>query len=161
MVNAVQLLGSLGFALAGGVALVAPRHRWWGIASAHVAFAAEVIAQLRYRAHDLAVVLAGDAYAGRRPVQAALIVCIVVITGAVVLWLLRVGRAFPARAAAEGLTGSMAALFVVEAISLHAVDAVLYRPFGPLPVIAWLWLCGAVGVALCAGWGRSRAMSAS
>lgn len=40
-------------------------------------------------------------------------------------------------------------IFVIEIISLHAVDAVLYHPVGPVLVIAVLWVAASawVGVA--------------
>ena len=35
------------------------------------------------------------------------------------------------------------AVLLVEAVSLHEVAPLLYRPIGPLPLVAWLWIAGA------------------
>ena len=60
---------------------------------------------------------------------------------AFVAWRTR-GAALALSAAVLGL----AALFVAQAISLHAVDAVLGRAAGPVMVVAWGWLAGALAV---------------
>jgi hypothetical protein len=45
----------------------------------------------------------------------------------------------PTRVAITG-TSIGAALFVIEAISLQALDRILYRPVGTALLIAWVWL---------------------
>jgi len=80
---------------------------------------------------------AGD-YGLRREVQPLLLAALALaaLLGA---WLLlrRLGDA-PARGAALGAAASLAVV-ATEVVSLHAVDAVLYRPLGPVMLIAWVW----------------------
>ena len=40
----------------------------------------------------------------------------------------------------------------MEIVSLHAVDAVLYRRVGSILLIGWLWAIAVVPHVTCAGW---------
>ena len=52
-----------------------------------------------------------------------------------------------------GMLGAGLGLFLVEAISLHSVDAVMYAQAGPVLLIGWIW--AALGLVIAAaGWRR-------
>ena len=53
------------------------------------------------------------------------------------------GCAQPARWAALCALGLLG-VFGVEVVSLHGIDAVIYRQLGPIKVIGWLWLLWAL-----------------
>jgi hypothetical protein len=49
---------------------------------------------------------------------------------------------------ATSITIAVSALFAIETASLHALDAVLYRPIGPILLIGWIWAFAAIGILL-------------
>ena len=52
--------------------------------------------------------------------------------------------------AAASVTIAVWALFAIEMISLHALDAVFYRPIGSVLTIGWLWAIAAAAISLAA-----------
>jgi hypothetical protein len=57
----------------------------------------------------------------------------------------RQGAGGAARLAAS-ITIAVSALFAIEMVSLHAVDAVFYRPIGPVLMLGWVWVIAAAGI---------------
>jgi hypothetical protein len=51
---------------------------------------------------------------------------------------------------AVGITIAVSLLFAIETVSLHAVDAVLYRPIASVMIIGWTWAIAGCGVVLAA-----------
>ena len=51
---------------------------------------------------------------------------------------------------AASITIAVLALFAIETVSLHAVDAVFYRPIGPVLMLGWVWAIAAAGICLAA-----------
>jgi hypothetical protein len=43
-------------------------------------------------------------------------------------------------------TLGLLALFAVETVSLHTIDAIFYRPVGPVLLIGWLWAAASAGI---------------
>lgn len=121
--------------------------RFWLILSLmFMAFAAETQIQLR---HSVGHVIrdmfkAGGTYEGRKDIQIILLgsACVVMlILFGLGLWRLRKSML----AEKLGFIGCLGCvgLFVVEAISLHALDRVLYFILGPIFLVALLWATGA------------------
>ena len=156
-INSTEAAGFIAFvpaAIAAFIAAIADRrptvrNGWALIGAIYVMLSAEILASTRHR---LGIALrewlrATHLFPERRPVQAALILLIVAIVLLAAFAL--VGRA-PARALAVATGATVAALgiFIVETVSLHAVDGVVYAPLGPILLIGWLWLvCGSVTIA--------------
>jgi len=156
-INSTEAAGFIAFipaAIAAFIAAIADRrppvrNGWALIGAIYVMLSAEILASTRHR---LGIVLrewlrATHLFPERRPVQAALILVILAIVLLAAFAL--VGRA-PARtlAAATGATAAALGIFIVETVSLHAVDGLVYAPLGPILLIGWLWLvCGSVTIA--------------
>ena len=52
--------------------------------------------------------------------------------------------------AAATITIAVLALFAIETISLHSIDAIFYRPLGPILVLGWIWAGAGAGTTLAA-----------
>jgi hypothetical protein len=109
----------------------------------------EVVVGLRHRLHDYvaALMMAQGEYGQRGRVQEFTIILLatIAVTCMALLSLVLRRLAAPARIAAS-ITLALSALFAIETVSLHALDAVYYRPAGPLLLIGWLWAIAAAGV---------------
>lgn len=149
MFNATQSIGLAATALTLFACIAATRPPWRMLAALHGLMFLEVLFGLRHRIHAMGSreLMAGNIYAERNGLQIALLAALL-IGALAILWI--AGR--QKRAAARiGIlsSGALAAIFVVEAISLHAIDALLYRQTGPLMVIAFAWvgLCTITAIA--------------
>lgn len=150
--NATQLTGIVAF---GAAALLCFRARWVQIGAINAVLAIECVFGLRHRIHDLAVHLMGPLYADRGSVQILLMgLILALLAGSGMLLLLSKRRLAPAHVTSATLLA--VALFSIEVISLHAVDAVLYRFVGDVMVIGWLWLALALVIAIGALRAKSR-----
>ena len=153
-INSTEIAGLLAFipaASAAGAAAARTRargekgaRRWGVIAVIHAILAAEVLATTRYEVGDAIrnLLRRADEYSGRGGPQAAALLLIAAL--AIVVSFI-VARKVQTRAAAVASVATVAAVtvFVVESVSLHRVDAMLYGPAGPILLIGWLWLaCG-------------------
>ena len=128
--DATQWAGVISFGLASLICLVTACRPWPLLSMANACFAAECALGLRHGLHNA--------------VAAAMALGL----GIASLLRQRTDKAGRPRNAAATTTLLSALLFVLETISLHDIDAVLYRPAGGLLVIGWLWLLlGAVTVA--------------
>ena len=143
--NPTQLAGLFVFGCAAVAcafaAQVCGERRWWRLAAVSAACVLEVALGLRHRAHDLvdAVLQAGGWYAARSHTQVLLLAIVALLAAGTLAWLLSLrGTAVEIRVAAAA---SIAALwlFTIEAISLHAVDALMYAYIGPVLAIGWAW----------------------
>lgn len=150
-INSTELAGLAAFvpavfacALATGRAPTRRRKSWTWLALIHALLAMEIVLSLR---HLLDRRLAGllrvaHVYPERRPAQAAVILLLLAVGALAALYIMRRTPAGALRTA-TGATIAAFALFVVESVSLHAVDAIFYRTVGPIMLIGWLWLaCG-------------------
>ena len=150
--NATQLAGLFAFGLAALAALAARPRAWRGLAAVHAWLSIDVLTNLRYSLYGLRNHLSPDEYAARRPYQAAAIVAVVLFAIIVLVFIRRTAASSPQHQWARSLTLLVLALFVVEIISLHAVDAVMYAQVLGIKLVGWGWLGAGCGVALCA-WG--------
>lgn len=151
-INSTEAAGFIAFipaAIAAFIAAGADRRRqvrngWGLIAAVYALLSVEILASTR---HWLGIALrdwlrAAHVYPERRPVQAALVLVVIAVVLVAAFTLVR--RA-PTRglAVAYGATTAALGIFIVETVSLHAVDGVVYAPVGPILLIGWLWLaCG-------------------
>lgn len=130
---------------------------WALVAIAHLAFAAEVVLGARHGVHDMvnAVLRDNGIYPNRTTIQAALLMlcglCTVLGIAAARRWLGRKPQRMPHARRAVFVTLAVGALFMVESVSLHAIDQVLYASAGPVRAIAVLWGCAAL-VILASAW---------
>jgi hypothetical protein len=152
-IDATQWVGMAGFAVAALLCARAARHgspNWWILAGLNALLVVEIVAGWRYRIHDFAdaLLLNQGLYEARRPWQIAMMV----VAGVA---LLAAGLAVRARIQSAALASAGTGLcfgfsiFVMEAISLHAVDAVLYHRVGPVWVVCVFWVAASawMGVA--------------
>jgi len=166
-INSTQLAGLIGF---GSAALLCARAVWrqkharslWvSLAIVYSLMFVDVVAQLRHliRVEITDILKALGVYGDRQSAQTALLVGLGVVAAFFSLRLLIRMRtmALSAQFAFVGIV-FVFALFGLELISLHAIDAILYRQTGPLLLIGWLWLAGSgisAAAAMAAGKKRS------
>ena len=154
--NPTQLTGLLSFAAATIACLIATRRsdrrdsRAWLITMVtNGLFFLEVLIGLRHRIHDYVagILMAEGQYGQRRGMQESLLVWLTTIA-LVLVTLFFVSRRLSGGSVriAVGLTAALVLLFAIETVSLHALDAVYYRPIGPVLLIGWLWAIGAAGI---------------
>jgi hypothetical protein len=158
--NPTQITGVLvflGAALASVVAVSRSRsaeaRAWVLMTCLNGLFAVEVIAGLRHRIHDFAAHAATleGAYATRATGQTVIIAAVaagLVACSGVILKSMA-AQTWPVRAAGL-IAAALVGLFAVESISLHAIDAILWRSFHQVRIVGWLWAAGALAISLCA-----------
>jgi hypothetical protein len=147
--NPTQLAGLIAFAastLACAWAWKATRRRSWALlAVVHAMLWLDILLDTRHRLHDAvnAVLRTLGVYEARGVVQIALLSALALL---VVLAWRRRRRA----GLALGATLLLLALLLIEAISWHESDRVLYMHVGPLLLVAYGWIAGAAIVVLAA-----------
>jgi hypothetical protein len=154
-INPTQLIGLLSFAAATIACVIAARRSTWRdarvwqvVAFTNGLFLIEIFFGFRHRIHDylVALLMAEGEYDQRRGAQEFIIIWLATIALiCVTLFSFSRGLAGTARIAAS-LTIAMLALFAIETVSLHALDAVYYRPIGAVLLIGWLWAIVALGI---------------
>lgn len=144
--NPTQVAGLIAFAASAlACAWAARRQRsggWAVLAVVHAALWFDILLDTRHRLHDAAnaALRALGLYESRVGLQAALLLALAAV--AVLAW--RTRRRAGAAVVASAL---LIALVLVEAISWHESDRLLYTHLGPLLAIAYAWLaCAAVVV---------------
>lgn len=158
--NTTQLMGVVAFlATAAACGLLGMRAQgrhgssprlWRLVALVQLAFAAEVVFGARHAVHDMvnAVLRENGLYPLRAGMQAGLLVlcglCITLGLTATQRCLRGVPRLTRHGQRAVFATLAVGALFMVEAVSLHSIDQVLYANTGPVRAIAYLWICAAL-----------------
>lgn len=155
--NSTQLLGIFGFGIAGLLSLGVRRTPWIAIGLISLFFCLECVMSWRHQFHVAMKVAMGSYYAERLPLQIALIAGGAILAIIIATILLRTIRDRPTRVAMTG-TLMATALFALETISLHEIDAILYSRIGPVLLIAWIWvgLSGAIGSAAIVSIRRGR-----
>lgn len=153
-INYTQLTGLIGFGTAALLCLWAvwrqihERDIWIALSIGYLLMFVEVLAEMRHQVHGVI----GDTlkllgiYEDRRTGQTISIVvtvCVVAFLGLPMLRRMR-NLVFSVRLAL--VAGMLAfASILMEIISLHAIDEILYKPIGPVLLIGWLWLvCGLI-----------------
>ena len=134
---------------------------WGTLAALHAAWALEILLNLRYRFRTAILPLLQERgwYGSRTVWQTEAIVAALLIGTALAAWVARRHRDDGAALGAIAGTALALMLLVVETISLHRVDALMYAQAGPLVVLAWAWVGAAaivIASALTASSDRSR-----
>lgn len=110
----------------------------------------EIIFSFRHKVHDIADrwLDARGLYGSRGDWQGDLLLLAIVLVATAGLMLIAKNRRHSAGLPAPTLYATIALLgcFVVETISLHGVDAIMYFPIGPLLLIGLGWLTASVVV---------------
>ncbi len=125
---------------------------WHWISALQFFYVLEIWFGARHAAHDMAnaVLRAMGWYAGRSDIQMVMLFATVLIgmVMSLAMWQSHWwSRQTNTRAKlAMVCTGAVLLLFLIETISLHAIDRVLYRPAGPVLLIAYAWAANAIAV---------------
>lgn len=155
--NPTELAGLLSFAAATIACLIATRRSgsrdartWKVLALMNCLFLMEIYFGLRFRIIELATKLlkTKGLYAQLHgSIQGIIIISIATIALVFVTLFLfwRRGAGGAARVAAS-IAIAVLALFAIETVSLHAVDAIFYRPIGPVLMLGWVWAIAAAGI---------------
>ena len=122
---------------------------WGTLAALHAAWALEILLNLRYRFRTAILPLLQERgwYGSRTVWQTEAIVVALLIGTALAAWVARRHRDDGAVLGAIAGTALALMLMVVETISLHRVDAMMYAQAGPLVVLAWAWV-GAAAIVI-------------
>jgi hypothetical protein len=152
--NPTQVAGALSFALTTLACLNTARgstsreaRAWKVLSFVQALFLLEVLVGFRFRVLEFArTALKQEGLYDRLHGRVQGMVVAAIATGALLLvTIFLFSRSMPGGAArlAASMTVVISALFAIEMISLHELDAVLYRPIGPLLMIGWVWIAGA------------------
>jgi hypothetical protein len=155
-INPTQLTGLLSFAATATACAIAARRStrrearvWKVLGLINGMFLIEVFTGLRHSFHDYinTLLMAEGEYGQRSGMQEFIIIGLatIALVCGIVLLLSRRFRGGALRIAA-GLTLALVTLFAVETVSLHALDAVYYRPIGPVLLVGWLWAIASLGI---------------
>ena len=143
--NPTQLAGLLAFAASTLACVWAARRKhsggWAALAAVHAALFLDMLFNTRHRLHDHvnAALRALGVYESRVWVQALLLLALAAIVA--FAW-----RARRRTGVAVMATAVLITLLLVEAISWHESDRLLYTYVGPLLLIAYAWLACAGAV---------------
>ena len=156
--NPTQWVGIAAFVLAGLSGWIAGKYSanrmWQWSGAVYGVLAVDVAIGLRHQLQGVVRSLAMDQglYDIRRSYQPILIIGILLASVLIFYWMWRSQRR------ADPIFGVyvsfmlITALFLVEIVSVHAVDAMLYRPVGSILMIGLLWTIAVVPHVFCAGW---------
>ena len=143
--NPTQVAGLLAFAASTLACVWAARRKhsagWAVLSAVHAALWLDILFNTRHRLHDHVntALRALGLYESRVWLQALLLLTLAAV--ALFAW-----RARRRTGVAVIATALLIALLLVEAISWHESDRVLYTYVGPLLLIAYAWLAGAGAV---------------
>ncbi len=141
MFNTTQTIGLIVTAIAAAACFVTALPRpWRALAILHALAFIEILLEFRHHAHAFVNILlrSRHVYEHRQFIQIGLLALIAIIAIGVLIAIRRQARP----AARIGLIASSALVlvFLAEAVSLHAIDAVLYHGIGgTVKFIALLW----------------------
>jgi hypothetical protein len=158
IMNPTQWIGIVSFILAGLSGWIAGKHSenrmWQWSSAAYGVLAVEVAMGFRHQLQGVlrSITMEQGFYDIRRSYQPILIIVMLLANVLIFYWLLRIQwRTNPIFGVYVSLL-FISALFLMEIVSLHAVDAVLYRRVGSILLIGWLWALAVVPHVTCAGW---------
>ena len=159
--NPTQLTGLLSFAAATIACLIAASRSvsrdariWHVLALVNCLFLLEVYFGLRHRITNIAIdaLKTRGLYSQLHGLDQAMVItaiaAIALVFGMLFIFWRQADRA--ATRLAGSIIIAVSTLFAIETISLHAIDAVFYRPIGPVLMIGWLWTIAAVAMCLAA-----------
>jgi hypothetical protein len=156
--NPTQLLGILSFSLTTVACLHAARRApdarvWKVLTFVNALFLIEVIVGFRFRVLDWARTLLRERSEYQQlhgKDQAVAIIALAAAAVTMLLFLLLFRIATPATRVGTSLTIVLLALFAIETVSLHEIDAVFYLRMGPVLLVGWIWAAVSAGICLAA-----------
>ncbi len=159
--NPTELTGLLSFAAATIACLIATQLSGWRdariwkvLALMNCLFLIEVYVGLRYRINELVITLlkTKGLYAQLHGSNQEIVILSIATIALVFVTLFLFWRQVAGGAArvAASITIAVLALFAIDTVSLHAFDAVFYRPIGPVLILGWVWVIAAAGICLAA-----------
>lgn len=150
LVRNTHALGICALLFAALATAIRRERAWWGPTILLAGMAAVIATDASWIVHDRvrAMLIADNIYGSHYAIQIAITGAAALLLAAGVATVIRARRG-PQRWTWLG-TVALLALFAVQAISVHGVDAVLGRALGPVMVIGWLWAIGAAIVVLAA-----------
>jgi len=119
------------------------RQTWSILALFHLLFLFEILLGYRHDAHDAFsnVLRHLSLYAEKQTAQIILIIIATCLAILITSWLISRIRNRPTTEKVAILASLMVFfLTVIEMISLHNIDAILYKSIGPISFIGWLWI---------------------
>jgi hypothetical protein len=146
-INATQFTGIACFGAAALFALWAakqssPKKFWIGLAIFYAVLVLEAILSNRHLLTNLFRVILRqlDFYRSKEAIQIAMLACVAISFAFIVFALMRIWRSnqFPERVASLA-SAMLSGVFIIEIVSLHATDAILYRPVMGVLFIGYLW----------------------
>lgn len=142
-----QVAGITAFSGAALTCFCVRRRAWFVVGAINAALALECVLNMRHRKHDLVLEIMGPYYDQRAVLQIGLIIlALAIAAGFTTLLLRRKGWGVPPIVIAA--TGFALALFSVETISLHDVDAFFYQTIAGLLLIGWIWVVLGLTIAI-------------
>jgi hypothetical protein len=148
-VNATQLVGFLSFGVAAAFCYLAWRARrgvsslWGWVTLVYILMTADTVLGTRYIISDAVrtVLKSSETYQDRRMWQAGIVICLLMLAGILLRLGFRSGRPQRKGTSSAVFLSLLAPLFfVLEATSLHSIDAFLYHPAGPVLLVGWIWM---------------------
>jgi hypothetical protein len=158
--NPTQLIGILAFGAASITCFLSSRRpgypdvrAWKLLGFIHLLFTIEILVGFRHQVHNLVVSILieyGD-YNQRSSVQEILILLSVLIFLTLIATIFVFFRPREwSTIFAVSSTIVVIPLFAIETVSLHAVDAVLYRPIASVMIVGWIWAIAGCSIVLAA-----------
>ncbi|MBN8807503.1 MAG: hypothetical protein J0I47_04590 [Sphingomonas sp.] len=154
--NPTQLVGTIGCAMAALACLSRRDRRWIAPASVFMGMLVDLQLNTRYAVRTAAenfLFAHGLPFAEKRPFQVVVLIVAAIVLVLAIRWFAR-GK----NGLREARLGAIliAALWMIEAISLHATDHIMWAPAGPILLGAWLWLAACALAIWGALFGRRR-----
>jgi hypothetical protein len=158
--NPTQIVGVLSFTAATITCMIAA-HRsardariWKILALINCLIVVEICIGLRHRVNGFSESLlkVDGLYPKMHGEIQEIIIIVIGTVGLIIAALFLFWRSVARGAAriAASITVAVLALFAIETISLHALDAIFYRHIGPVLMIGWLWASAATAISLAA-----------
>ena len=147
-INATQVVGLLSFGITAAVCFVAWRSipkaksTWAWLTIVYAAMAIEVVLGGRHLISDTlrTMLKSADLYHNRDFWQILLMILLLALAGTIARKMLRVSRQQEGTTRKVSYTTTLTLiLFVIETISSHKIDAILYHKAGPVLLIGWIW----------------------
>lgn len=142
LIHQTHALGSCALTVAALTAGARRTRPWLTIAAMLATMAVVIVTDATWLMHDAIqrALIASGAYPRHAAIQLALTAAAVLLLTGAACWTFRSTKGGIRWGWVTVIV--LVALFVVQAISIHAVDAMLVTPLGPAMLIGWLWLAG-------------------
>lgn len=143
--NATQLAGIFVFMLPAVFFILRKRQKdsqLFFLGFFYLFLVAEVIMGNRHLLSETLSSFSADSwlYNNRRGIVAVIIISALALFAATTLYYIAKLRSHPVNRISLMIACLTLALFILETASIHQIDAIFYKPMGPILLIGWLWL---------------------